>query len=142
MVLRVVLFLVVAIVYAALAGACSFVWTYLTFDPGQPGSMILEDNAWGAMLVIFVTVIAVALGGFVALSVGLTRSNKPRGALFGSAVGVLLFLIIVANGLRGWASVRSRFELLQALVLWFVVFPVGLSLTGVAASAVASRLKD
>lgn len=142
MIRRVILSFVVTVIYAVVAGAIALLWWSLTHDPANARSMILEDNQWGYVFVIFVMALAAVLGGSVALAVVLTRSKKTHSALFGAGVGMVLFLMVLGNTWRsGPVTTRSDFELFGSLVVVFVMFPIGLTLTGVVASAVARRIE-
>jgi hypothetical protein len=142
MILRVIAGLVVAMIYAALAGTFTYLCWLLTNDPAHPGPPIPDNNAWGRIAVFAVTVTTAILGAGVALAVTLTRSRKLYSALFGGAVGLVLFLMYLADALKRlpppW---RSQNEVWGAVAICFVLFPVGLTITALAAAAIASRLK-
>jgi hypothetical protein len=143
MFLRLVSALVIAIVYAAFVGVCAFVWWRLTNDPAHPGPMILDNNAGGRILVFFSTLLAGILGAVVAVTVCLTQARKAPAVIFGAAVGIVVFLLLFENELKSVLSEGppNRIELYQTLVKWFIWIPVGLTLTGLAASLVTSRLR-
>ena len=104
--------------------------------------MIPDNNEWGRIMVILIVVITGLLGAFVALCVSLTESRKLYAALFGGAVGLVIFLMYLADMLKIAPSpYHSLGEILFALAVCFVVFPVGLTLTAIAASALASLTK-
>ncbi|HET8780832.1 MAG TPA: hypothetical protein VFM63_00325 [Pyrinomonadaceae bacterium] len=134
--------LFVTVIYAAFASMCGFVWWRFTIDPARSGAMMPDDNQLGRIMVIVIVVFAALLGAFVALCVSLTESRKLYGALFGGGVGLVIFLMYLASMLK---TVPSRYhsdaEIMLALVLCFVAFPVGLMLTAIATSALASRGK-
>lgn len=67
----------VTLIYAVVAGAIALLWWSLTHDPANARSMILEDNRWGYVFVIFVMALAAVLGGSVALAVVL-RDRRRR----------------------------------------------------------------
>ena len=139
---RVLSALFLSLIYAAFAGVCAFVWWRFTHDPAHPGGMIPDNNEWGRIMVILIVGITGLLGAFVALCVSLTESRKLYGALFGAGVGLVIFLMYLADMLKILHSpYHSRGEILFALAVCFVVFPVGLTLTAIAASALASRTK-
>jgi hypothetical protein len=104
--------------------------------------MIPDNNGWGRFMVIAMTFIAAILGGAVALAVTLTQSRKLYSGLFGGAVGLVIFLMYLADLLKIVPSpYHTRGEILLSLSVCFVVFPVGLMVTAIAASALASMTK-
>ena len=141
MIPRILSALMVASIYAALTGAFTFLVWRLTHDPGHPGAMIPDNNGWGRLMVFFMTLVAGVLGGVVALVISIARIDKLAGALIGAGVGGVLFAFVLVKHFQDFPqSPRYRIELLQSLGLFFVVFPLGLTLTGLAASFVASKL--
>jgi hypothetical protein len=139
---RVLSALFLSLIYAAFAGVCTFVWWRLTHDPAYPGPMIPDNNAWGRLMVIAMIVFTALVGAFVGLCVSLTQSRKLYGALFGGGVGLVIFLMYLADMLRSVSSPsHTRGEILLSLGVSFVVFPVGLTLLAIAASALASMTK-
>lgn len=142
MILRALAGLMVAAIYAALAGGFTFLLWRLTHDPAYPGPMIPNNNEWGRLVVFFMTLTAAVLGCIVALIVSLAQINKTRGALIGGGIGLVLFLFFVKDV---WKAIlgpqRLSNDMLQSLVLFFVVFPLGLMLTGFVAAAITSRLR-
>ncbi len=97
---RVLSALFLSLIYAAFAGGCTFVWWRLTHDPAHPGGMIPDNNEWGRIMVILIIVITALLGAFVALCVSLTQSRKLYAALFGGGVGLVIFLMYLADMLK------------------------------------------
>ena len=142
MILRVLSALLLSVIYAAFAGVCTFVWWRLTHDPAYPGPMIPDNNAWGRLMVIILTFFAALLAAFVTLAVSLTQSRKLYAAMFGGAVGLVFFLMYLADRLKIVHSpYHTRFEIWLSLGMSFLVLPVGLTLTAIAASAIASLVK-
>jgi|KBSSwiStaDraftv2_1062776.scaffolds.fasta_scaffold276614_3 hypothetical protein len=142
MILRALSGLVVGLIYAALAGAFTYVFWRLTNDPTHPGPMIPDNNAWGRILVFFVTLTAAILGGLVGVVVSLTQFNKTRGALIGGIIGMALFLILASDFVKNIPTTRRYWtELFQALGMYFVLLPLGLTLTGLAAALVQKKLR-
>ena len=142
MIIRVLSALLLSVIYTVFAGACTCVWWRLTHDPAHPGAMIPDDNAWGRIMLIVVTFFAGVLGAFVTLAVSLTQSRKLYSGMFGGAVGLVFFLMYLANTLKVAPSrYHTRFEIWLSLGVYFLVLPVGLTLTAIAASAIASRIK-
>jgi hypothetical protein len=104
--------------------------------------MIPDNNEWGRIMVILVTFFAAILAAFVALAVSLTRLRKSYSALFGGAVGLVLFLMYLADMLKiARSPYHTRFEIWLSLGVSFLVLPVGLTFTAIAASAIASLIK-
>jgi hypothetical protein len=142
MILRAFSGLMVALIYAALAGAFTFLCWRLTNDPTHPGAMIPDNNAWGRIIVFFMTLIAAFLGGIVAVVVSLARFDKARGALVGGTIGLVLYSIISVGLVKSIPTTRLYWtELFQGLGMYFVLFPIGLTLTGIGASVVLKKLK-
>lgn len=134
--------LLLSVIYAAFAGVCTLVWWRLTHDPAHPGPMIPDNIEWGRLMAFFITLVAAVLGAFVALSVSLTQSRKLYSAIFGAAVGVVLFLMYLADILKVVPSrYHTRTEIWLSLPLWFLIFPVGLAMLATAASALSGRIK-
>jgi hypothetical protein len=134
--------LFLSLIYTAFVGVCAFAWWRLMHDPAHPGAMIPDDDQWGRIMVIVIIVFTALLGAFVALCVSLTQSRKLYGALFGGGVGLVIFLMYLADMLKTVPSpYHTRGEILLSLGACFVVFPVGLMLTAIAASALASLTK-
>ena len=135
--------LFLSLIYAAFAGVCTFVWWRLTHDPAHPGGMIPDNNEWGRLVVIFTILFTALLGAFVGLCVSLTQSRKLYAALFGAGVGMVIFLMYLADMMRVVNSpYRSRGEILLSLGVSFVVYPIGLIVTAIASSALASLDKS
>ncbi len=142
MLIRVLSALLLSLIYAAYAGVCTFVWWRLTHDPAHPGPMIPDNNEWGRLMVIILTFCAGLLAVFVTLAVSLTQSRKLYAATFGGAVGLVFFLMYLADTLKVVDSpYHTRFEIWLSLGMSFLVLPVGLTLLAVAASAIATRIK-
>ena len=142
MILRALSALLLSVIYAASAGVCTLVWWRLTHDPAHPGPLIPDHIEWGRMMAFFVTLFAAVLGAFVALSVSLTQSRKLYSAIFGGAVGVVLFLMYLADTLKVAPSrYHTRAEMRLSLAVWFLIFPVGLALLATAASALSALIK-
>jgi hypothetical protein len=142
MILRALTGLIVGLIYAALAGAFTFLFWRLTNDPAYPGPMIPDNNAWGRIVIFFMTVTAAVLGIPVATLVSLTRLNMTRAALIGGAIGMVLFLLLLFDLVKGVPKTRVYWtELFQGLGMFFVLFPTGLALTAMAASLVVRKLK-
>ena len=132
----------VGLIYAALAGAFTFLWWRLTNDPSHPGPMIPDNNAWGRFLVFFVTLTAAILGVVVGTTVALAGANKTRGALIGGTIGLILYLLLAWDSVKNTPKSRLYWsELVQALSMHFVLFPIGLTLTGICASLVVNKLQ-
>ena len=141
MIQRILSALMVASIYAALTGAFTLLVWRLTHDPAHPGPMIPDNNGWGRLVVYFMTLSAGVLGGVIALIISIARIDKLAGALIGAGVGGVLFAFLLVKLFQEFPnSPRYHIELLQSLGLFFVVFPLGLTLTGLAASFVASKL--
>ena len=141
-IVRVLLALLLSLIYAAFAGVCTFVWWQLTHDPRYPGPMIPDNNSWGYLIAIFVTLFAAALGAFVALCATLTESRMLYSALFGAGVGSVVFLMYLADMLRmADSSYHTRGERLLALGVFFLIFPVGLTVVGTVAGSIGNLVK-
>jgi predicted branched-subunit amino acid permease len=141
MIFRGLLGVVIGLLYGAVIGTLTFVWWRLTHDPAHPGPMIPDENGWGRLVTFFATVFASFFGALVGVIVGLTRVNQTRGLLIGGAFGLIIFVFLVIDQSRGIpTSQRYWTELLTALVVYFVMVPIGLGLTGLATSAIARKL--
>jgi len=142
MILRALSGLIIGLIYASLAGAFTFLCWRLTNDPAHPGPMIPDNNAWGRILVFFVTLTAVVLGGVVGVIVSLARLDKTRGAAIGATIGVGLYLMLASDTLKNTPKTNAYWmDTLQTLGMYFVLFPIGLTLTGLFASVVRNKLK-
>jgi hypothetical protein len=143
-ILRVLSGLVIGLIYAGFAGAVSYYCFRLNVDPEFPGPMIPNKLEWARLIAIFVTVGAAVLGGLVGVVVSLVRISVMRGALIGGGVGLVLYIFFVADLLKDYSKMpipRPWPEASQTLGLFFVLLPFGLTLTGLAAAAVAGRLR-
>lgn len=133
--------LVLGIGYGLLAGALTFLLFSLTVH--SPGPMIPDNYGWARAVIRYVTLITGVAGALVGLVVGLSGVNKTRGGMIGSAPGVVIIGLFLLSSLPGSATLSGAQwkELLGAFLFLFLLFPTGLTLTGIAVSVVARKLK-
>ena len=110
---------------------------------GDGGPMIPDNYGWGQMILYYTTLIATSSGAIVGLVVSLSGVNKIGGAIIGLVVGLGVLIYIF------WGTwTRLNFDLWSILLIFvllticFVLFPVGLALTGMLVSLGSIRLKQ
>jgi hypothetical protein len=133
--------LILGATYGLVAGALTFLVFLFTSD--NPGPMIPNNNEWGRIVVLCFALIAGGCGSLVGLVVGLSGVSRGRGGMIGAAVGLVLCLILLLSSWDGltrlsWPLLR---EFLSVWILFLLVFPVGLGLTGMVVSIIVSKLR-
>ena len=129
--------------YGLLVGASAFVWWQVSSLLTDPGPMIPDNHGWGLVVVIFATLIAGVCGAIVGLVVGLSGTNKQRGAMMGAAMGLMVYLPFFVESCTGglpklsWPMWR---DFLLASFMLLLIFPFGLALTGILASIATRKL--
>ena len=93
-------------------------------------------------LIVAVTVVGAGCGALVGLIVSLFGVSKVRGAVIGTTVGLIPFLYFlsdswVAPTKFSWPDAR---DLLVVSVFFLLFWPVGLGLTGMVVSILASKV--
>ena len=143
MVLKGLLGLIVGSGYGLIVGALAFLSWRLLDDPAHPGPMIPDRNGWAQLVTVFATVIAGVCGALVGMVVGLSGANKVRAGTIGGGVGLVLFLLFSANLSSGLTNLSWReWQALLGVSFIFLLFlPIGLGLTGIAASIVVGKFR-
>jgi hypothetical protein len=105
--------------------------------------MIPDNNGWGKMVVLYVTLLTVGCGALVGLVVGLSGVNKTPGGVIGIIVGLMPLVYLLSGsavGLTKWSG-QEWLQLSPVLVFFLLILPVGLGLTGMVVSMIVSKLK-
>jgi hypothetical protein len=142
MILRGLAGLLVGIGYGLIFGALTFLVFRLTGNAAHPGPMIPDNNAWLEIVIVAVTVVGAGCGALVGLIVSLFGVSKVRGTVIGTTVGLIPFLYFlseswVAPTKLSWPDAR---DLLVVSVFFLLFWPVGLGLTGMVVSILASKV--
>ena|SRR5215213_216401 len=133
--------LILGIGYGLLAAALTFLLVSLTVD--QPGPMIPDNYGWGRMVTMYIALVTGVLGALVGLVVGLSGVGKTRGGMIGGVLGLVIIIFFLLSSLPGLSGLSWPMwkELLSICLFLFLLFPVGLTLTGIVVSVVARQLK-
>ena len=141
MILRGLAGLILGIGYGLLVGA--IIWLLIRLTAENPGPMIPDNNGWGEMLMWYVTLLTGGCGALVGLGVGSSGGNKIAGGVIGVIVGLIPLVYFLSGSAVGLTklSVPEWLQLLTVLVLFLLILPVGLGVTGMVVSMIASKLK-
>ena len=134
--LRVFLGVVVGLGYGVLVGGVMF----LTSDPAHPGALIPDYSEFFRFLTLIAMIITGSAGALVGLMVTLLRVGKIKAGMIGFSIGLVvlagvLFKIWMSANVP-WSDLGASFLLFSVLM---IIFPMGLTATGVTASAVAGK---
>jgi hypothetical protein len=140
-ILRGVVGLIIGIGYGLLIGALVFLFCRIVSDPAHPGPMIPNENEWGRLLVTMATVSASIGGALVGLIVSLSAASKMRGTAIGFIAGLgILVYWFWGSWTRVDLSLFGLLFILLILTVCFLLFPIGLAVTGALVSHVCERL--
>jgi hypothetical protein len=109
--------------------------------------MIPDANGLARLITFFAAVITGFFGVVVGVTVGLARANSTRGAVIGACFGLGLFVLLTVWDVAeywSWLMREPRHVghiLLIHVAAFFVVFPLGLPLVGLATGFITSKLK-
>jgi hypothetical protein len=133
--------LIIGIAYGGLMAALIFLAIRVQGD--APGPMIPDNYGWGQMVLYMITLIATSSGAMVGLVVSLSGLNKIGGAVMGLVVGLGVLIYLFWGTWTGLNfELWSILLIVVLLTICFVLFPVGLALTGMLVSLVSIRLKQ
>jgi len=141
MIIRGLAGLILGLGYGLLAGALTYLVYFVTVD--SPGPMIPDNYGWAKLVAVYATVICGVCGALVGLVVGLSGVGKARAAMIGSALGLVVSLPFLFSSWNAGARLSGPLwkEFFSALLFLFLLFPVGLTLTGIVVSVVGRKLK-
>lgn len=136
MLMRILSALGVGLGYAAYAGGVTFLFWRLSHDYRYPGPMIPDANAWGRFFVVLMIVVGMVSGTILAVVIFVSGVDQRRGAFIGAGLGFIVFVRVLWRAAHDIPQTTSdRIDRLKILLYYFVVFPIGLMLTSLAASA-------
>ena len=129
--------------YGGVVGGLVFLLFRIVSDPATPGPMIPDANGWGRMVITIATVSALIAGALVGLVVSVSGVRKSIGAIIGLFVGLgVLVYWFWGSGDRLDFTLSGLLLLLVIFTVCFLIFPIGLAITGVLVSVVCGRLKS
>ena len=134
--LRVLVGVFVGLGYGVLVGGVMF----LLDDPSQPGPLMLDYRELLRFLTLLAMIISGSAGALVGSVVALLMVGKIKAGMIGFSIGlvviagVLLTMLMYAD--VPWYDHGAVFLMFFVLM---IMFPVGLALTGMTASAMAGK---
>lgn len=141
LIFKTLLGVVVGLGYGVLIGGLLLLISVMAGDP--PVDLMLDNKAILTSLILLVTIICGSAGASVGLVVTLFNADKKKARTIGFWLGWLVLIGIVftiwpqlkneLSGMTSWVFIFSIF-----LVL-FIVFPIGLAATGMAAVRMSGR---
>jgi hypothetical protein len=141
LIFKTLLGVVVGLGYGVLIGGLLLLISVMAGDP--PVDLMLDNNAILTSLLLLVTIICGSAGALVGLVVTLLNVDTKKARTIGFCLGWLVLIGIVftirhqlKNELSGTTSWVSLFPIFLVL---FVVFPIGLAATGMAAVRMSGR---
>jgi hypothetical protein len=117
--------LLIGVGYGVLAGAAILLLGRLEPDTSYPGPLIPDANEMRGLLTFVLAAVVGLCGALSGLAVGLTGAGKAKAGVIGFGIG------LVALSVGGLAAASWR---------EWLTLPVGLSLVGVAVSAVTGKV--
>lgn len=135
--------LIIGAGYGLVVGGLVFLLFRIVSDPSNPGPMIPDEQGWGRMIVTIATVSGLIGGALVGLVVSVSGVRKSIGAIVGllAGLGVLVYWFW-GSGHRLDFTWSSLLFLALLFAICFLIFPMGLAITGVLVSVVSGRLKS
>ena len=132
--------LILGIGYGVVAGGLAFLLFAFTID--VPGPMIPDNYGWARIATVATALIAGVCGALVGLVVGLSGVEKTRAGMIGGAFGLMILTTFLLSPWADFAGLSWSVwkEFLGVCLFLLLLFPIGLTLTGIVVSVVTHKL--
>ena len=122
--------------YGLLVGAVMFLVTYEDRYTPYPGPLIPNKNEVARIVTTLAALIAGTCGALVGLTVGLSGLGRGWAAASGFGAGLALMLLLLWFDNPWPALIRGNWVAWRGVLLYLLLLPCGLALTGAAVSSV------